>query len=335
VRDQPNFAALSDVDAYLKEVLSKLQKTLSLDPGSLKKKLAKLDDIGAFFPINGFLDLQNYIQNNSDKAKAEYLSVLRTAFKTIITCRESLRSESEASYSPYFVTLERAVSRLLYEIEQATYHSEKQNISHEQDIKQSQHPTQKEENSVIDAPPLNNNLSESNEEDQRAMHGINQNQPTTESTMEKQSQRLTHEEGKKRVSANALKKVVHDYLDHLTKKLTENGILVSRTHEVLRSTQEDSPVIKNQIKRYTAIFSLYTIIKDKKSLDDDDINQALQTVATCTKSRPAWSERPFLQRLMDILSFGIRPLYRSFFSKEVRLQQEIEHAITPENKKGT
>jgi hypothetical protein len=290
VRDKKNFASLSDVDSHLKAVLSELQKILTLDPDSLKKKLEKIDDIGAVLPINAFLNIKDYIQNNPTAAKKEHLSSLRTAFKTIIACKESLRSESK-DYSQYFVTLEQAMTRLLYEMERATYNSAKKTTSIGQDI--------------------------------------NQNQRTTESTTNNESQQNTQKKQKNSVDADALKRAVHDYLEHLTKKLTGNGILVAKKNKDALPMLGYSPVITNQIKRYNAILALNNKIDSKTTLNDDDIQQARKTVEICGKSRPAWSERPLLQRIIDILSFGIRPLYCSFFSKEVRLQKEIEHSIIP------
>ena len=68
-------------------------------------------------------------------------------------------------------------------------------------------------------------------------------------------------------------------------------------------------------------------IKDKESLTASDMKFAKEQIKKCLDNKPDWTERPFLQKLTDVLSFGIKPLYRAFFSKEKELQKTMEQSI--------
>lgn len=54
----------------------------------------------------------------------------------------------------------------------------------------------------------------------------------------------------------------------------------------------------------------------------------------CQNNQPDWSERKFIKRLIDILSFGVKPLYRNFFAKEILFSKKIEQPLLKEIKKN-
>ncbi len=81
------------------------------------------------------------------------------------------------------------------------------------------------------------------------------------------------------------------------------------------------------IKRYQAVLDLEERIKDKNSLTAKDMKFAKEQIKKCLDNNPDWTERPFLQKLIDVLIFGIKPLYQAFFSKEKELQKTMEQSI--------
>jgi hypothetical protein len=46
-------------------------------------------------------------------------------------------------------------------------------------------------------------------------------------------------------------------------------------------------------------------------------------------TRPDWTERSWLDKTADGLSFGIRPLLRNMFSKEKVMEKSVEDLINP------
>jgi hypothetical protein len=79
--------------------------------------------------------------------------------------------------------------------------------------------------------------------------------------------------------------------------------------------------------RLAAIKELNTRIENKESLEEADIKQVKSTLQTCLSNKPDWSERPFLQILTDILSFGFKPLYRFFNSREKDFESELSQSV--------
>jgi hypothetical protein len=77
--------------------------------------------------------------------------------------------------------------------------------------------------------------------------------------------------------------------------------------------------------RYNAIRELDDQINDKNCLE---INKtAKKALNSCLENHPDWSERSFLQKLTDVLSFPFKPLYRAFFSKERMFENELSQSI--------
>lgn len=111
-----------------------------------------------------------------------------------------------------------------------------------------------------------------------------------------------------------IKVLMGEYEQHLLKKIKEN-------------TDESSSSEKQKLEaKRSAISGLYSHIKEKKSLETTDKERVKFGLSACLKMSD-WSERPFLQRLTDVLSFGFKPLYRAFFSKESLLEKELSQSL--------
>lgn len=123
---------------------------------------------------------------------------------------------------------------------------------------------------------------------------------------------------------NVLTNTLPAYKDHLENKLKENGVGIPPPKEM---PEETSSMVKKMVTRYQAVLDLGEKIKDKESLTAGDMKFAKEQINKCLNNRPDWSERPFLQKLTDVLSIGIKPLYRAFFSKEKELQKTMEQSI--------
>ena len=114
-----------------------------------------------------------------------------------------------------------------------------------------------------------------------------------------------------------IKSTIEEYYKHLSDKLLAEGITAQD------NTSEYSP---KQIKlnaRYRCIKTVHNSIKDNTKFTPDEINSVKKAVGECINNRPDWSERPFLQKLTDVLSLGLKPLYRAFLSKEAILQNKL------------
>ncbi len=138
------------------------------------------------------------------------------------------------------------------------------------------------------------------------------------------------------VRVEILKEVVSDYEAHLAKKIEELNFLISKEEGVISisnlNKEDITPAQQKLLNRYQAIAAFNEKMKDTRSINESTFSEAQDVFITCLKNKPDWSERPFLQRLTDVLSVGFKPLYRAFFSKEAQLEKKIEH-ILPETPK--
>lgn len=122
-------------------------------------------------------------------------------------------------------------------------------------------------------------------------------------------------------SMKALNDAVSFYKNHLESKLEENGIKIPLSGDL---STEASPIIQKLIIRYESILQLESRLENKEYLTLDDKKFAKQQVKKCLNNTPYWSERPFLQKLTDVLSLGMTALYRSIISKEKELEKAME-----------
>ncbi|MFA5960873.1 MAG: hypothetical protein WC785_10200 [Tatlockia sp.] len=124
-----------------------------------------------------------------------------------------------------------------------------------------------------------------------------------------------------------LKQITGDYKHHLDQKFKENGFIRTETGIQRNDNKPLTSKQEKMINRYTAVVNLEETLKNKKTMRDEDVVAAKETLTTCLNNKPDWSERPFLQRFTDLLSAGLKPLYRSFFSKESQFQKEIDETL--------
>ena len=120
-----------------------------------------------------------------------------------------------------------------------------------------------------------------------------------------------------------LKDVAKNYQSHLENKLKEKGFNIP-----LKDMPEDiSPITKRLITRYKTVLELNQKINDKENWNKHDVDFAKDKIKICLDNTPDWSERPYVQKLTDILTLGLKALFRSFFSKERALQNTLEQSI--------
>lgn len=111
------------------------------------------------------------------------------------------------------------------------------------------------------------------------------------------------------------------YRDHLRKKMENEGLFEYASS--YRTTAKQDKLIK----RYEAINNVYYQINKKSSLNGNEFENVKDAVSTCLRNKPEWSERSFLQKLTDILSLGLKLLYRGFFSKEKQLEEKLQNEL--------
>ena len=126
----------------------------------------------------------------------------------------------------------------------------------------------------------------------------------------------------KKIKIEGLRRAIDDYLNHLGMKLESQGM---NSNFTTSSKQPYSPKQVKLNKRYQAISELLSKIPpDMNDLyEPNQIKAAKDAVAICCENKPSWSERPFLQKLTDVLTLGFKPLYRAYFSKEALFQKKI------------
>lgn len=118
---------------------------------------------------------------------------------------------------------------------------------------------------------------------------------------------------------------VSGYHDLLINKLAKENISVAANGSLtIPDTMLLSAKQAKLIKRYEAIAQLHEQIQGKSYLDEEELKQARAALKTCKDNQPDWVERSFIQKLTDILSLGINPIYRSFFAQETLISKEIE-----------
>ena len=129
-----------------------------------------------------------------------------------------------------------------------------------------------------------------------------------------------------------IKQTLSQYEGHLRQKLLNDGILDNIESKVnINKIRQDTLTTKQRklLNRYAAISRIYNDIKDKPSLDERDYSAVKTAVNTCQNNKPTWSERSFLQKFTDLLSLGLKPLYRLFFSKEKQFEEELQEKSFP------
>lgn len=124
-----------------------------------------------------------------------------------------------------------------------------------------------------------------------------------------------------------INKIVSGYQAHLLAKLSSAGVRVYPDGTMSTLSKDLPKAVQLLINRYQAITELHDHIKDKKILTNEDLAIAKNSFTKCKDNHPDWSERTFIQKLTDILSLGLKPLYRTLFSREAQLSKEMATII--------
>lgn len=133
------------------------------------------------------------------------------------------------------------------------------------------------------------------------------------------------------LASQELKTTLERYQAHLKKKLQAQGIdmPIAGNDQVNHSTY-----LNKLVKRYEAIRTLNQNMHSKRRLQQQDFSDAQKAIKTCIDNKPTWPERPFIHKLIDLLSLGIKPLYRTFFSKEDEFKKTLDDYVdTPKMEK--
>lgn len=121
-----------------------------------------------------------------------------------------------------------------------------------------------------------------------------------------------------------LKKTITNYGEYLKKKLEAQGIKVdydklSQADEVL------SDETLKLLKRYETIVNLD--IDGLNLMNIDDVKKVQNAINQCREHRMTWHERNLLQRILDVLSFGIYPLVRFLTSNERQMIRKSDNLL--------
>ncbi|KTD33756.1 hypothetical protein Lnau_2233 [Legionella nautarum] len=124
-------------------------------------------------------------------------------------------------------------------------------------------------------------------------------------------------------NVRVIKETVADFKLRLQSKLAQEGIKVTKEEEVV---SPEEPTCKQQklINRYQAVHVLWQELQEKELFDHNDRELIFGVLEICALNEADWYERDFNQKVTDILSGGLKPLYRTFFSKEAAYKLEID-----------
>lgn len=119
-----------------------------------------------------------------------------------------------------------------------------------------------------------------------------------------------------------LEDAINSYQIHLEKKL--EGILLSAdgTPAIIKN-DDDFP--HSLLKRYENIHNLD--IKNIDITDEQQIKKVEAIMQECKDLKPSWEERSLLDKITDVISFGIKPLVRYLTSTQNKIESEISDAI--------
>ncbi|ARB92656.1 hypothetical protein [Legionella longbeachae] len=133
-----------------------------------------------------------------------------------------------------------------------------------------------------------------------------------------------------------IKSIIKDYKEHLKGKLEQEGLKKTPEGDIVTLNNEKvfTPKQQKLINRYNAISGVNADFESKKELSEVEISTAKKALQTCLENKPEWSERPFLQKLTDVLSIGFKPLYRAFFSKESKMEEQLDKQLDESTKHG-
>lgn len=122
---------------------------------------------------------------------------------------------------------------------------------------------------------------------------------------------------------------VNEYKNLLINKLGEQGIdFNENTGQMYSLKYDENNLPKNVndlLERLEIINNLQ--IESIDITDNAQVQKVHAAVERCKSYRPAWIERDLLQKITDILSFGIKPLIRALTSKQTKVEKEIEETL--------
>jgi hypothetical protein len=127
----------------------------------------------------------------------------------------------------------------------------------------------------------------------------------------------------------SLKKTVSEYRAYLQNHLVKEGIMNSETIKIIKIVPNDH--IKQQLKaviKFKAMDDLDMRIQTKAFLDESDLIAAKEAFTVCMTKYADWFETQFIQKVTDILSLGIKPLYRVFLSQEKIYAQKVQETLS-------
>lgn len=125
-----------------------------------------------------------------------------------------------------------------------------------------------------------------------------------------------------------IKTTVSEYRLHLEGKMKGEGCFTFSEDGSITANEALTTKQQKLMTRYVAMRDLDESIKGKTTLDEKDIETARDALRTCLDNKPDWSERPFLQKLTDVLSLGFKALFRAFNSREAGMEKDLEQLVS-------
>ncbi|CDZ78992.1 hypothetical protein BN59_03307 [Legionella massiliensis] len=116
---------------------------------------------------------------------------------------------------------------------------------------------------------------------------------------------------------DTVKNTIDALLRHLETKLASQGVI---------DAQKSGLSVKQEklLNRYSAVYDLRDYCKDKLIFSEEDRAKVQGVLSVCLENDPSWFERTLIDKISDVLSLGLKPIYRCFFSVESNYRKTLD-----------
>ncbi len=133
-----------------------------------------------------------------------------------------------------------------------------------------------------------------------------------------------------------IKPIMHTYLAHLQAQLTKHDLIAKQDDDFGHKNDQPLTAIETcLVNRYKSIAALQQKLSSSMVLDDALRGEIVTALRTCIHNKPSWFELPLLEKVLDILSCGVRPLIGRFFSAETKTYKQVDSVLNSNRPQST
>lgn len=124
-----------------------------------------------------------------------------------------------------------------------------------------------------------------------------------------------------------VKNTVNQCLIELSRKMEKEGYDFSEDGSVNGFDGNENKKRRYRehlLNRYNSMLSIKRELAECSTIDQEKLSTVSISYHTYLDNKPSYKERPFAQKLCSWLSVGVTIFYRSFFAKEISLQNKLD-----------